>query len=171
MIHPNPALVSVRILTREPAIQGLLEVVQVLRLSIALSFCGTWIVIRQTLIIIQARPGHEPAVVAADCSNGIVAVLIELGPEVVCACVDVVLDRIRAYAVGIIFTGDLHQAWCWPTGVGLARGLLHGYEGKDGRVDTVAVTADLEVRVVLLAVAAGTGVEGRAIYVVHAREV
>lgn len=120
MICPDPALIPVRVLAREPAVQGLLEVVQILGLAIALSFCGTWIIVCETLVVIQTRPGHEPAIVAADCGNGIVAVLIELGPEVVRAGVDVVLDRIRTHAIRIILAGHLHQAWCRPAGISLA---------------------------------------------------
>jgi hypothetical protein len=136
-----------------------------------LALRGAGVALREALVPVQAQPGLEPAVVAADGGNSVVSRGRQLLLEVVGAGVDVVLDGVGADAVGVVLARDLHQAWGWPAGVGVAGGFLHGDEGEDGRVDAVGVAADLEVRVVLLAGGAGAGVEGGAVDVVDGGKV
>lgn len=170
-ICADPALITIGILTSKPAIQGLLEVIQILGLAVALALSRARVVLRQTLIAIEALASLEPAIVATDGRDGVVVILVQLPAQVIGAGIDVVLDGIRAHAVGVVLARNLHQAGRGPAGVGLAGGFLHGDEGEDHGVNAVAVAADLEVLVVLLAVLAGAGVEGWAVDVVQRGEV
>jgi hypothetical protein len=171
LVRPNPALVAIGVLACEPAVQGLLQVIQVLGVTVTLALGRARVVLRQALVAIQTRAGLEPAVVATDGGEGVVARVLELRLQVVRAGVDVILDRVGAYAVWVVCAGDLHQTRRRPSRARLARRLLHGNEGEDDRVDAVAVAADLEVLVVLLAAAAGAGIESCSVDVVQGGEV
>jgi hypothetical protein len=171
LVRPDPALVSIGVLAGEPPIQGLLQVIKILRLAITLSLGRARIALGQALITIEPGAGLEPAVVATNGGDGIVPGGVELRLQVVGAGVDVVLNRIRAHAVGVVLARYLHQARRRPAGVRLAGGFLHGDEGEDDGVDAVSVAAYLEVLVILLAVATGAGVEGWAVDMVHGGEV
>lgn len=171
LVRPDPALVPVGILAREPSVQGLLEVIEILGLAVALALGRARVALGQALVAIEPRPGLEPAVVAADGGDGVVPVGVELRPQVVGASIDVVLDRVGAHAIGVVVARHLHQARRGPAGVRLAGRLLHGDEGEDGWVDAVSVAAHLEILVVLLAAATGARIEGRSVDVVHGGEV
>ena len=120
LIGANPVLVTIGILSREPSIQRLLKVIQVLRLPIALTLRGTRVVLSEAFIPIQARASGEPAVVATNGSDRIVVVDIKLLTEVVGSSINVVLDRVCAHAIWVVIAGDLHQAGSRTTSVGIA---------------------------------------------------
>lgn len=119
-VGANPVLVTIRVLSREPSIQRLLKVIQILRLTIALPFRGTRIVLCEAIVSIQAQASSKPAVVATNSGDRIVVISIKLLAEVVGSSINVVLDRVCAHAIRVIVAGDLHQAGSRTTSVGIA---------------------------------------------------
>lgn len=136
-----------------------MQVTQILGHTIRLSLLRTRIPFRQPLIPIQPTPRGKPPIISTERLDGILALRVQLGLEVVRTRIDVVLDGIRALAVRIVIAGDLHQTRGGSAGVGVAAGFLHGDDGEDGRVDGVLGSGALEVLVVLGAGGADAAVE------------
>jgi hypothetical protein len=146
-IGPNPALIPINIHTQQPAIQNLLQIVQILRHP----FCGVTRIVLRHLI--------RPTVVASETCNCIVSCSFELVHEIFRARIDVFGYVVCALSVGVILAGDLHQARCGPALTGVAGGLLHRDHGQEDWVDIVFRSALLESPVVLFASGADFGVE------------
>lgn len=72
IVGANPALIAVRVQSREPPIQRLLEIIQVLGLAVALSLSRARVSSREALVSIQARAGSEPSIVATNGRNCVI---------------------------------------------------------------------------------------------------
>lgn len=114
-----------------------MQIIQILRHPIRPTLRRTRIILRQPPIPIQPTPRRKPSIISAKRLDRIPTRRVKLGGEVVCARIDIVLDRIRALPVRVVVAGDLHQARGGPAGVRVAGGLLHGDDGEDDRVDGV----------------------------------
>lgn len=103
-VHANPALISVRIHADKPAIESLLQRVEILRLSMALTLLRARIALRQasTFIDASAVRSGKPAVVATDRFDGVPASVAKLLGQVIRACVDIVGDAVGALAVRVV---------------------------------------------------------------------
>lgn len=129
---------AIHVLALEPAVDCLMDVVEVLGGAIAATLIAAWVGSSKTSAAIQSSIvfGGEPAVVRADGTNGILARVVELRSEMVGAAVDVVLDRILTGSLAILTVGRgaLHQAGRAVVirDVCIARRLLHGEESQDG---------------------------------------
>ena len=171
LIFTNPILVAIRIQSREPSIQRLLQVIQVLRVTIALPLSRARIALGKPIVIVKPISSREPSIVAPNSNDGIVARSIQLLAEIVGPSIHIVLDGIGTVSVGVVGAVYLHEPGGWTTSVGIARGLLHSDEGENGGIDPMTVSCFLEIGVVLCAVNPGVGVEFWAVDVVETAEV
>lgn len=144
----------------EPAIQRLLQVVQVLGRAVGLALAAARVGLGQAGVVVQAVAGREPAIVLAKRGNDVAVGRIETVLEYLSASVDVVLYALAvARAVGVVATVDLHEARGGTTFVGVARRLLHGNEGEELGANTDRRGSRLESVVVLCARTTGVAVE------------
>lgn len=162
---PKPALITVWVQSQEPSVQRLLEIVQVLRLTMVLTILRARVIICQSPTSVQTSliAFREESIVVAHHLDRIVVVIVQLVPQKCSAGIDTLRDVVRALSVRVVGACDLHQAWCWATGISVARGFLHGDECQEHRIDLVFVARLLESPIVLLAGRASVGIEGWAV--------
>lgn len=156
IVATKTSISTIDIIALEPPIQYFMEIVQVLRVAVALALARTRIVLGDAPAAIHARvvPSCEPAIVGAQRTNRVPVSSIQSTAEVRGTAVHVVLDRVVAVilAVDTVPRMALHQPRRRSARIGIARRLLHGDESKDSRVDIEPLARTLEELVVLGAV-------------------
>lgn len=78
VVRANPAIITIDIETHQPTVKDFHDIIEILRLSIRLTFRRTGITLGETLVIVETVPGHKPAVVRAKGDNGVAARGIQL---------------------------------------------------------------------------------------------
>lgn len=160
LVLTDPAVISINIQADHPAIEDLVDVVEVLGLAIGLALRRARVISSQALVVVQSISGSEPSIVRAKSLDGVAIGRVDLAHEVVGSSVDVVLNAVCALAIWIVIAGHLHQAGCWAACIGVAGRLLHGDDSQDYWVDIVLGSGALEILIVLLASGANSVIEG-----------
>ena len=114
MVLPNPVFISIHILSGEPSIQCLLQIIQVLRLSVCLSLSRARIVLghtREPLYYLE-EPHTEKltyTIVSTDSSDCIISRSLQLTAQIVRPGIHIILQAIGADSIGIILTSYLFK--------------------------------------------------------------
>lgn len=116
------AVLAVHVVALEPAVQGLVDVVEVLGQAVSLALGAAGVLFRDALVAVEAGAGGEPAVVGANGLDRVTAVVVEARAEDVRAAVDVVLDGELAALLAVLAVGRvaLHKAGGGTALVGVA---------------------------------------------------